>query len=111
MEVIKEKEEGVIMDYSIPIPMTHPGVILQEEFIKPLNLTQAKLAELLNVGIKTVNEIIKEKRSVTPVMALRLSKLFSTTPQYWLNFQDGYDLYKAYKDEKDNLNFIQPFSA
>lgn len=98
------------MTYKPPTPMTHPGVILQETFITPHGLTQARLAGLLNVGTKTINEIIKQKRSVTPSMALKLSKLFDTTPQFWLHFQSGYDLYKVYEEEKAGLESVKPFS-
>jgi len=87
-------------------PSTHPGIILKEEFTSPLNITQAKLSKDLNVGIKTISELYNEKRGITPLMALKLSEYFGTTPQFWLNLQNAYDLYKTYKKEKDNLNLI-----
>ncbi|MGD9581203.1 MAG: HigA family addiction module antitoxin, partial [Vampirovibrionia bacterium] len=104
-------KKGKKMTYQIPTPTTHPGLILQETIIVPYGLTQAKLADLLNVGINTINEIIKQKRSITPSMALKLSKLFDTTPQFWLHFQNGYDLYRTYEDEKESLDSITPFSG
>lgn len=87
-------------------PSTHPGIILKEEFAVPLNLTQAKLSEDLNVGIKTLSELYNEKRGVTSLMALKLAEYFGTTPQFWLNLQNAYDLYKTYEKEKENIENI-----
>ena len=87
-------------------PSTHPGIILKEEFATPLNLTQARLSVDLSVGIKTLSELYNEKRGITPLMALKLSEYFGTTPQYWMNLQNAYDLYKTYKKEKINIQNI-----
>jgi len=92
-------------------PSTHPGVILKEEFALPLNLTQAKLSKDLKVGIKTLSELYNEKRGITPLMALKLSEYFGTTPQFWLNLQNAYDLYKAYEKEKDIIKTIPQVAA
>ena len=88
-------------------PYTHPGEILLEEFVKPYGLTQKKLCELLNVGIKTISEIYNKKRGISPVMALKLSNLFGTTPEFWMNAQSAYDLYIAYTKEKQNIDCIK----
>jgi len=88
-------------------PYTHPGEILKEEFAEPYGLTQAKLAELLKVGIKTISEIYNEKRNITPLMALKLASLFGTTPEFWMNLQTNYDLYKTYSKEKEAIEDIQ----
>ncbi len=88
-------------------PYTHPGEILLEEFVKPYGLTQKQLCNLLNVGIKTISEIYNKKRRITPVMALKLSKLFGTTPEFWLNAQNCYDLYIAYEQQKDEIDNIK----
>ncbi|DAB34294.1 MAG TPA: addiction module antidote protein, HigA family [Sulfurospirillum sp. UBA12182] len=85
---------------------THPGVILKEEFIVPLRITQAQLSKDLDVGIKTLSELYNEKRGITPLMALKLSEYFGTTPQFWLNLQNAYDLYKTYQKEKEALSKI-----
>ncbi len=90
---------------------THPGVILKEEFAIPLNLTQAKLSKDLDVGIKTLSEIYNEKRGITPLMAMKLSEYFGTTPEFWLNLQNAYDLYKTYQKEKDKIKKISPLVA
>ncbi len=88
-------------------PHTHPGIILKEDFVIPFNLTQAKLAKLLNVGVKTINEIFNEKRGITPLMALKLANLFGTTPEFWINLQSNYDLYKTYSKQKNEIDQIQ----
>jgi addiction module HigA family antidote len=74
---------------------THPGEILLEEFLKPLALTQVALAEKLDISQNRLNEIIRGKRGVTADTALRLSKVFKTSPEFWMNLQTTYDLYEA----------------
>ena len=88
-------------------PYTHPGEILLEEFVKPYGLTQKKLCELLGVGIKTISEIYNKKRGISPVMALKLANLFGTTPEFWLNAQNAYDLYIAYSKEKESVDMVK----
>lgn len=78
-------------------PSAHPGLILKEEFAEPLELTQAKMAQDLGVGIKTLSELYNEKRGISALMALKLARYFGTTPQFWMNLQDNYDLYEAYR--------------
>jgi addiction module HigA family antidote len=92
-------------------PSTHPGIILREEFAVPLNLTQAKLSQDLNVGIKTLSELYNEKRGITSLMALKLAEYFGTTPQFWLNLQNAYDLYRTYEKEKENIENIEHYVA
>jgi len=87
-------------------PSTHPGVILKEEFATPMGLTQAKLSKDLKVGIKTLSELYNEKRGITPLMALKLAEYFGTTPQFWMNLQNAYDLYKTYEKAKEHLKSI-----
>jgi addiction module HigA family antidote len=74
---------------------TSPGEILSEEFLKPLSLTQKKLADHLGCDIKVVNRIINGKTSVTAEMALRLGAAFDTSAEFWLNAQKAVDLYEA----------------
>ena len=72
---------------------THPGGILKRHYLEPLNLTVSEFAKSLGVSRKTLSRIVNEHGSITPDMALRLSKAFSTTPQLWLNLQQNYDLW------------------
>ena len=80
-------------------PPTHPGEMLLEEFLKPLGMSQTELAERIHVSYPRVNEIINGKRGVTPDTALRLSKLFGTTAEFWLNGQRNWDLWHALRSE------------
>jgi addiction module HigA family antidote len=72
---------------------THPGEILLEEFLKPLNMTQVDLAERIGVPTQRVNEVIRGKRGVTPDTALRLEAALGASAQFWLNAQLAWDLY------------------
>ena len=80
---------------------THPGVIIREDYLKPLSLTITELAATLGVSRKTLSKIVNERASVTPDMALRLSRAFDTTPIFWLNLQKNYDLWEAERVSKD----------
>lgn len=71
---------------------TSPGEILNEEFLKPLGITQKDLAEHLGCDYKVINRVINEKASVTPEMAIKLAAAFNTTPDFWLNAQMAIDL-------------------
>jgi antitoxin HigA-1 len=74
---------------------TSPGEILLEEFLKPLGLTQRRLADHLGCGVKVINRIVYGRTSVTPEMALKLGAAFQTSPEFWLNAQKAVDLYYA----------------
>ena len=76
-------------------PPTHPGEMLLEEFIKPLNLTQTEVAHRLGVSYPRLNEIIKGKRRVTPDTALRLSYVLGMSADFWLGLQQDWDLWHA----------------
>jgi len=80
-------------------PPTHPGEMLLEEFLRPHGMTQIELAERINVSYPRVNEIINGKRGITPDTALRLSKLFGTTAEFWLNGQRNWDLWHALRSD------------
>jgi addiction module HigA family antidote len=81
------------------LPPIHPGEILLEEFLKPLGLSQYRLAKDISVPPRRVNEIILGKRSISPNTALRLSRYFGLSDRFWLNLQARYDL----EVEKDKL--------
>lgn len=70
----------------------HPGEVLSEEFLKPLNLSQNRLAIDIGVDARRINEIVLGVRSVTADTALRLARYFGISPQFWLGLQAGYDL-------------------
>jgi antitoxin HigA-1 len=70
----------------------HPGEILYEEFLKPLNISQYRLAKDINVPARRINEIVHGKRSVSADTALRLSRYFGLSERFWLNLQSRYDL-------------------
>jgi len=82
---------------------THPGVILLEEFLEPMKITQVALANHLNIPVQRINEIINGKRGISPETAWLLSQAFKTTPQFWMNLQTNYDL--AYVAEAPLCNF------
>ena len=80
----------------------HPGEILLEEFIEPLKLSQRELATKLRWTPRKINEIVKCKRNITAMTAIDLSKALGTTPEFWLNLQQTWDLAQAYKQKKDH---------
>lgn len=73
----------------------HPGEILREEFMQPLAISGHALAIALRVAAPRINEIVREKRGITPDTALRLARYFNTTAQFWLNLQTSFDLKSA----------------
>ena len=79
---------------------THPGEILSEDFLKPLGITQTRLANHLGCSHAKVNEIVNGKRGVTAETALALADTFGTTPQFWINLQMNFDLWEAQQDHK-----------
>lgn len=76
----------------------HPGEVLREEFLEPLGLTAHALAQALRLPAPRVNDLVRERRSVTPDTALRLARYFDTSPQFWLNLQATYDLKIAFRE-------------
>ena len=78
----------------------HPGEILMEEFLKPLGISQYRLAKDINVPARRINEIVQCKRSISADTALRLSRYFNLSERFWLNLQARYDL----EVQKDKLN-------
>jgi len=74
------------------IPPIHPGEILLEEFLRPIGVTQYRLARDINVDPRRINEIVLGKRAITADTALRLSRYFGTSERFWMNLQARYDL-------------------
>ncbi len=86
----------------------HPGEILREEFLPDYGLTVSTLARALGVSRQTVNELLRERRALSPAMALRLSRLFGNTAEFWLNLQRNVDLWEAESSMKDAVRRIKP---
>ena len=78
-----------------PLKNAHPGEVLLEEFLKPLDVSQNRLARAVNVSPRRINEIVHGKRSVSADTAVRLSRFFGTSEKFWLGLQDDYDLEEA----------------
>ena len=93
------------------IQPTHPGEMLREDFMPDYGLTTKRLAERLRVSRQTVNELLRERRAITPAMALRLSRLFGNTPEFWLNAQRAVDLWNVQIAYKNELERIQSLNA
>ena len=90
-------------------PPTHPGEMLFEEFVKPLDLTQTELSRCLGVSYPRLNEIIKGRRSVTPDTALRLSRVLGMSADFWLGLQQDWDLWHAMNSpEAKQINRLKP---
>ncbi len=109
--IIKEKTMAIENKEPRTIGPTHPGEMLREDFIPDYGLTTAGLAEALGVSRQTINEVLREKRAISPVMALRLAKLFGNTPEFWLNAQRAYDLWQAKLGYQTEIDKIKPLRA
>jgi addiction module HigA family antidote len=94
--------------YELKRTPTHPGEVLKEDFLAPLGLTQVQLAKALKTSFRTINEILNEKRSVSPDMALRFARYFGTSPDVWIGLQADYDLYRARMKSKKSIAEIKP---
>ena len=86
----------------------HPGEILREDFLPDFELTVSSLAEAIAVSRQSVNELIRERRSLSPAMALRLSRLFGNSPDFWLNAQKAVDLWEAAHTPGLKIKEIKP---
>jgi antitoxin HigA-1 len=73
---------------------THPGAILKEDILPELDITQLEFAQRLGVSRRTISEILRQRRPVTPDMAMRLSKIFNPSAEFWLSMQATYDLWE-----------------
>jgi len=87
---------------------TNPGEMLREDFLVDYGLSVSGLAESLGVSRQSVNELLRERRAVSPEMALRLARLFGTSPEFWLNAQRSVDLWTAAQSIKEEVDCIKP---
>jgi len=87
---------------------THPGEMLREDFMPDFGLTVSGLAEALGVSRQSVNELTRERRAVSPEMALRLSRLFGNSAEFWLNAQRAVDLWDAQQAAGSEIEKVEP---
>jgi len=90
---------------------THPGELLREEIVPAADLTQAKLAERLGVSRRSVNDLLNERRSLTPDMAHRLARVFRTTPEFWMNLQQAVDIWETLAANQKEYSRLRPLKA
>ena len=93
------------------IPPTHPGEMIREDFMPDFDLTATSMAAALGVSRQTINELLRERRAITPIMALRLSRLFGNSPEFWLNAQHARDLWDSEHRFEKELSQIKTLSA
>jgi addiction module HigA family antidote len=93
------------------LPNIHPGEILQEEFLVPLQITPYRLAKETNIPQTRISEIIKRNRRITADTALRLSQFFGNSAKFWLGLQDDFDLEAELVEKREELDHIKPFAA
>ncbi len=89
----------------------HPGEVLREEFLKPMAMSPYALAKRLRVPPPRINDIVLERRGITADTALRLSRFFGTTEQFWLNLQDAYDIARVKAELAQELKQIEPLNT
>jgi addiction module HigA family antidote len=85
--------------------------MIREDFLSDYGLTVAGLADALGVSRQTVNELLRERRAVSPEMALRLSRLFRNSPEFWLNAQQAVDLWDAAQAIREDIERIKPLTV
>jgi len=85
---------------------SHPGEIIKKFILDEFKISQTMLSERLNVSRRTINQLVNKQRPLSTIMALRLSKLTNTSPEYWINFQTAYDLFLIQNDKSLHLEKI-----
>ena len=93
------------------LPNVHPGEILLEEFLNPMNISQNRLARAMDVPRRRINEIVNGKRAITADTALRLARSLGTSEQFWMGLQADFDLEEARKSASDKLRKIENLAA
>lgn len=92
-------------------PPSHPGEILLKDFLEPLEISQRELADAIHVPYQRINEVVNQKRGITPSTALRLAKFFGNSSEFWLNLQQNWELYYVLKEEEAELKTIAQFKS
>jgi antitoxin HigA-1 len=93
------------------LPNVHPGEILLEEFLNPMDISQNRLARAMDVPPRRINEIVHGKRAITADTALRLARALGTSEQFWMGLQADYDLEEVRKSSSDKLRKIENLAA
>jgi len=89
---------------------THPGEMLREDYLPDYGLTVSSLATAIGVSRQSINELLRERRNVSPEMAIRLARLFGNSPEFWLNAQRAVDLWKATQTLQNDVTRIKPLT-
>ena len=97
--------------YKLNRKPSHPGEILKEEFLEPLGISQTQIAGDLDTSIKTINELINEKRNLSSELALKLSRYLGTSVELWLNLQNNYDVYMILKSKGKEISKVRPLQS
>ena len=92
------------------IPPTHPGEMLREDFLPDYAQTVTALAEALGVSRQTINELLRERRAISPIMALKLARLFGNSPEFWMKAQHKRDLWESEQRHQSELADIEPLA-
>lgn len=96
--------------HNIKREMTHPGEVLNADFLKPLGLSQSALAKGIGTTFRTINELVNKKRNVSTEMAIKLSRYFETSVELWLNLQNQYDIHRIRVKKPEMLERIKPYA-
>jgi addiction module HigA family antidote len=104
----KEKVMAIANTRTMTRRPTHPGEMLREDFLPDYGLTVAELAEAAGVSRQSVNELVRGRRGLSPEMALRLSRVFGNSPEFWMNAQRAVDLWDASRAIEDDIARIKP---
>ena len=102
---------SILNSISMKRKPTHPGEMLREDFLPDYGLSVSGLAADLGVSRQSVNELLRERRAVSPEMALRLARLFGNSPEFWINAQRSVDLWEAVQAIGNDVARIKPLSA
>jgi len=87
---------------------THPGELLREETLPAAGLSSAELAERLGVSNRGINDLLRERRSISPDLAHRLARVFNTTPEFWLRLQEAVDIWDAWQANRREYDRLKP---
>jgi antitoxin HigA-1 len=91
-------------------PPSHPGEILLKDFLEPMGISQRQIADAIHVPYQRINEVVNQKRGITPSTAVRLAKFFGNSSEFWLNLQQNWELYYVLKEEEEELKSIAQFN-